>query len=251
MIIGIVLAGGKGTRLGIKGKNKTSIEFNGKPLISYAVDLYTSVCDKTVVVIGHQAKSVEAVLATSQTIFAYQAKRLGTGHAAKIAVQKIEKEHLHPEYIFIGYGDHMMFYTPELLEKLLEKVKQTNAAVGLLSTRHENPNILAWGRLMRGANGMIEKIIEQKNATDEEKKVTLINPGFYCVQFDFAKTAIRNIQKNPVSQEYYLTDIVEIARRMGEGVVDLEVPFEKVGIGINTTHELEESQVLYTNLTNN
>lgn len=246
MIIGIVLAGGKGTRLGIKDKNKTSIEFNGKPLISYAVDLYQSVCDNTVVVIGHQAKSIEAVLAKSQTVFAYQAKRLGTGHAAKIAIQKIEKEGLSPEYIFIGYGDHMMFYTPELLKSLLQKVQESGAVIGLLSTRHDDPNTLAWGRLIRGKDGMIEKIVEQKNATEEEKNVALINPGFYCVRFDFAKTAIRAIQKNPVSHEYYLTDIVEIARRMGEAVVDLEVPFEKVGIGVNTPDELQTSQKLYS-----
>jgi bifunctional UDP-N-acetylglucosamine pyrophosphorylase/glucosamine-1-phosphate N-acetyltransferase len=105
---------------------------------------------------------------------------------------------------------------------------------------------LAWGRLIRGKDGMIEKIVEQKNATEEEKSVTLINPGFYCVRFDFAKTAIRSIQKNPVSHEYYLTDIVEIARRMGEVVVDLEVPFAKVGIGINTPDELQSSQKLYS-----
>jgi bifunctional UDP-N-acetylglucosamine pyrophosphorylase/glucosamine-1-phosphate N-acetyltransferase len=245
MIIGIVLAGGKGTRLGLKNKNKTSVLFNGKPLVSYAIDLYHKICEKTVVVTGHQSESIKQLLSSASVISAYQAKRLGTGHAAKIAIEKIAKEGLTPEYVFIGYGDHMMFYTPELLKNLLKKVQESQAVVGLLSTRHTNPMELVWGRLIRGEDGMIEKIVEQKNASEEEKKVTLINPGFYCVKYDFAKRVLKKLKKNPISHEYYLTDIIEIARSKGENVVDLEIPFEKVGIGINTTHELEESQKLY------
>ena len=245
MIIGIVLAGGKGTRLGLKDKNKNSLLFHGKPLVSYAVELYKKVCDHAVVVTGHQAKTVESLFPSQAVLFAYQAKRLGTGHAAKVAIKKIEKEKLNPEYVFIGYGDHMMFYTPELLSVLLDKIKTTHAAVGLLSTTYSDPNSLAWGRLIRGKGGMIEKIVEQKNATSEEKDVKLINPGFYCVRYDFAKFALGKLKKNSISKEYYLTDIVEIAIKNDEKVVDVEVPFKQVGIGINTSGELQNSEKLY------
>lgn len=246
MIIGIVLAGGKGTRLGVKDKNKNSILFRGKPLVMYAVDLYKNVCDQTIIVTGHQANTVQSLFSSPSVHFAYQAKRLGTGHAAQVAIRSIEKQAAHPDYIFIGYGDHMMFYTPELLSKLLEKVKTAHAAIGLLSTSYPDPNTLAWGRLIKGENGTIQRIVEQKNATEEEKQVTLINPGFYCIEYQFAKKALSKLKKNPVSKEYYLTDIVEIANTDGKNVIDMEVPFEKVGIGINTAEELVKSQEMYT-----
>ena len=119
MIIGVILAAGKGTRIKAKTANKVTLPFLNKPLILYSVELMEKVADKTFVVVGAFHESVKKVLAQKKVFFAYQKKRLGTGHAVKVALEEIVKKKIKPEIVLVGYGDHTMFYKKENIKKLI------------------------------------------------------------------------------------------------------------------------------------
>ena len=244
-IAGIILAAGKGTRLKIKGKNKVALPFLSKPMVIYGVELLAKITSVQIVVVGAFAQSVKEVLHDHKVIYAYQKKRLGTAHAVKIALEELHKRNLSPDHILVGYGDHTMFYKKETIIELIELHKSEKAEMSLLTTICEDPNQLAWGRIIRSPDGLIKAIVEQKDANDKTRTVREVNPGFYCFNFDFLERNIPKIKKSVVSNEYYLTDLIAIANQQGQKVVGLNIPFSGVGIGINRYSELEESQRLY------
>src|SRR2546423_15418473 len=102
MIVGIILAAGKGSRMKVKGINKTALAFEGKPLVQYGIDLFNKTVDKIVLVVGAFSDSIKQnALIPSKTIIAHQAKRLGTGHAVMVAVRSMEKKGLTPEAVLM------------------------------------------------------------------------------------------------------------------------------------------------------
>lgn len=245
MIISILLAAGKGTRLKSTDKNKVTIPFLNKPLIVYGVELLQGVTDKTVVVVGAFAESVKTALAGQPVEYALQVDQLGTAHAVSAGFKRIDELRLNPADVLICYGDHTMFYKKETVQKFIEFHKTENATVSLLTTVSSDASKLAWGRIIRQNGGSVTAIVEQKDATPEELLVTEINPGFYLVKADFLRKALAAITPSPVSGEYYITDIVKIAVQMGQKVAAFKVSFEEVGIGINKREEITESEKIY------
>jgi len=245
MTIGVILGGGDGTRLNSKTVNKVSLPFLGKPMICYGVDLYQGLVDSVMVVVGAYAESVKAALENYRVDFARQEERLGTAHAAKIAVEKIETLGLNPDFVFVAYGDHMMFYKKDTVKKLKELMEQKGAVLSLISAIHDHQNELAWGRIIRDGNDHVVAIVEQKDATEEEREIRELNAGFYCFDYRFLKENIDKIEKSPVTGEYYITDMIKLAVAQGKKVAGLRVPFEEVGIGVNTHAEMQESTELY------
>jgi UDP-N-acetylglucosamine pyrophosphorylase len=241
MKIGIILAAGKGSRLKVSERNKTALELEGKSLVQYGVELFQATVDQTIVVVGAYADSVQASLKGYPVHFAKQTKRLGTGHALKVALAYIQKNKLAPTQVFVGYGDHMMFYTPEVVKEMEQLHAQKKAAVTLVTVIHDNPDYLAWGRVIRNAAGLVEAIIEQKDATPEQRKITEQNAGFYCFDFEFILRNIKKLRKSVVTGEFYITDLIEFAVKEGQPVVAYQVPFELVGTGINTPEQLVHS----------
>lgn len=244
--IGIILAAGEGKRMNSNGKNKTSLKFNDKPIIRYAVDALESSCHKIIVVVGAYADTVKQALSKNpKIIYAIQKERKGTGQAVQVAIKKMKELDLSAENILVGYGDHMMFYTNEIIEKMLEKNNYDKAAITLLTNDYPDPNFLAWGRIIRNNQGDVIKIVEQKDANEEEKKVKEVNPGFYCFNYAFAQNNICKLKPSLKTKELYLTDMVDIAISVGEKVTAQKVPFENVGIGINNPEQLKISQELH------
>ncbi len=239
MDIGIILAAGKGSRLKCKEQNKTSLKLQGKPLVVYGVELFQRTVDHTFVVVGAFSQSVKAVINDPQVIYVHQRKRLGTGHALQVVMRNLLKSDIHPTTVFLGYGDHMMSYTPETIEQMRTTHVANNAAVTLITATVQEPNKEAFGRIVRKANGDVDFIIEQKDASDEQRKIKEINAGFYCFDFEFLKKNWRKLKKSSVTQEYYLTDFIHIANEQGRKVVAHEIPFDLVGTGINTKEQLE------------
>ncbi len=242
MIGGIILAAGKGTRINSKEKNKVTLPFLNKPLIVYSVELMSQVVERVVVVVGAFAESVKQVLKNYPVIFAYQAKRLGTGHAVKVALKPLEK--VFPSIVLVGYGDHTMFYRKKDIKNLISLHKKTGAAMTIITVKHNNEN-LHWGYIIRDKNGRVIDSREFKDANEKQKKIKELNAGFYCFDFKFLKENISKIPKSPVTGEYYLNSLIKIAASLGKKVVALTVPFSSVGIGVNRWSELEESQRLY------
>ncbi|MBI4226108.1 NTP transferase domain-containing protein [Candidatus Roizmanbacteria bacterium] len=245
MIAGIILAAGKGTRLKSKDKNKATLPFLNKPLIIYAVDLLTEIADPMIVVVGAFYKSVEEVLKDYKITYTFQKKRLGTGHATKVGLEELTKLATSPEIVLVSYGDHCMFYSKKIVVNLISLHRKENAVMSIITTHHEYPNSLAWGRVVRNRNGYIVDNIEQKDATADQLKIKEINAGFYCFNYKFLKGYINKISKSAISGEYYINSLIKIAADEGNKVAGLQVPFSGVGIGINRYDELEESQKLY------
>ncbi len=246
-IAGIILAAGKGTRIKSSdtGKNKVTLTFLNKPLIVYGVELLQAFANPVEVVVGAYAESVKEVLKSHRVIYAQQEELLGTADAAKAGVKALAKLADKPDNVLVGYGDHTMFYKKETVEKLIKLHQESKAAISCITTFHNFPDKLAWGRIIRNKNGDIVDSIEQKDATEEQKKIKELNTCFYCFDFNFIADNIDKIEKSSVSGEYYLTDIIKLAIKQNKKVVALQVPFKNVGIGINRNEELEESQKIY------
>lgn len=236
--IGIILAAGKGTRLHSTDTNKTALEAGGKPLVCYGVELFAQTMDAVLVVVGAYAASVRTALKNYDVLYAVQDTPNGTGHAAQVAIDNLKKRALHPAQVCIGYGDHLMFYTPAHIEAILKTHGDTKAAVTLVSVEHHTPDELGWGRVLRAANGDVEAIVEQKDATPTERAITEQNAGFYCCDYAFLTEALTKLTPSPVTGELYLTDIVMIARKKNLRVVAHPIPFEQVGTGVNTPEQL-------------
>jgi bifunctional UDP-N-acetylglucosamine pyrophosphorylase / glucosamine-1-phosphate N-acetyltransferase len=242
MILGIILAAGEGTRIQSNGINKTAIALHGKPLIQYGIDLFAGLTDATFIVVGAYANSVKQQAKGENLHFVSQKMRLGTGHAVKVAVEAIEHEAISAKSVLVGYGDHMMRYSKRDIQAMVSTHQQSDATVTLVTTEYDEPDELAWGRIIRNEADLVVNIIEQKDATPQQKQIKELNAGFYCFNWDFLSTQITNLKKSPVSHEYYLTDMIPMAASQGLNVQAFPIPFERVGLGINTQEQFTQME---------
>lgn len=246
MLIAIILAAGKGTRIKSTDRNKVTLPFLNKPLIVYAVELFEGIVEKEIIVIGAFHESVKEALKNHDVDYAYQKDQLGTGHAVAAGLKEAEKLGLTASQVFVCYGDHSMFYKKETVKKLITLHNMHHPVISILTTDYLAPDKLAWGRILRDPSTQkVIGIVEQKDATEEQKYITEINPGFYLFDATFLKEALPKIQPSTASGEYYVTDLIKIAYDEKKSIEALKVPFTEVGIGINKREELEESQKIY------
>jgi len=229
----IILAAGRGTRIKAKNKNKVTFRLNGKSIISHAVDnLHAAGITQIFVVVGFHADSVRKELG-NQVKYVKQTEQLGTGHAVQLAVSCLPPE---TKNVLSIYGDDSAFYPPSLYQTMIEKKNTSGCDLLFLTVHKDDPTGL--GRIVRDQKGQILRIVEEKNASSSEKKITEINTGFYCFSYDFLISSISKINKNPVSGEYYLTDLIEIALARGKKVEALYLKDGSIWHGINTRQEL-------------
>lgn len=229
----IILAAGKGTRIQAKKKNKVAFRLNGKSMIAYTVEHLQEAGIKHIyTVVGFQANSVKKALGDSVE-YVEQTEQLGTGHAVKTALPYIPA---HVRTVLSVYGDDSAFYPSSLFQDMVNKRIEGGYDLLFLTVRKENPYGL--GRIVRDSGGEVLKIVEEKNATDEEKQIQEINTGFYCFDCDFLRKYIGQIAKNPVSGEFYLTDMVEIALQNNHKVHAMLVENNAIWHGVNTREDL-------------
>ena len=237
----LVMAAGLGTRMKSK-RAKVLHELAGRPLIAHVVGTARSLDPQTIlVIVGHQAEEVEqAALAEVGELasFAVQAKQRGTGDAVESARKQLENS---GSLIVLLSGDVPLIRT-ETLRKLIEHHRATAAACTILSVRLENPT--GYGRVIRNDQGAFEKIVEQKDASDEERQVREINSGIYCFESGDLYEALKRVEPKNQQGEYYLTDVCEILNTSGRKVeVFLHTDAREVS-GINTRAELAEFENL-------
>lgn len=238
------MAAGEGKRFGATGINKTAVEFDGKPLVKYGTDLLDKIIDKVIVVVGAYAESViKAVGDDKKVTFLHQFGLPGTGGGTRDAVNEMEKWKINPEKVWVGYGDHMMFYTLQIAVNLGKCLEAGKTAVAMVTFDCFEDN--RYGRIARLADGSVEKIVEYKDATEAERQLTEANAGFYCFDYNFLRYGVEKLTPSPVTGEYYLTDVIQMAVNRGLKVQAVKVPYEFVGIGINTREEFEASQRLH------
>lgn len=235
----VILAAGKGTRMK-SDKAKVLHELNGRPMVSYVVDTARSVAgDDVIVVIGHQKETVKAsVLKTAKTRFSVQDEQKGTGHAVMCALPEIQP---HIRSVIVLCGDVPLIET-KTIDGLIQQHEKQGCDVTVLTVNVSKPT--GYGRIIQASDGSVTRIVEEADASEDEKKVTLINSGIYCIQTDFLKDALYRIKDNNNQGELYLTDIIGIAHGDGKRIGMSLCPSEAEVIGVNTLDDLKRAEDL-------
>ena len=235
------MAAGLGTRMK-SNRAKVLHEMGGAPLIAYVVRAAQALEPRSIIVIvGHQAEEVErAALAEVGELasFVVQEEQRGTGDAVESARSLLENS---DSLVLVLSGDVPMIRV-ETLQRLIEHHNNTGAACSILSVRLENPT--GYGRIVRDESGAFRKIVEQRDATEEERQVREINSGIYCFEANELYRALRKVEPKNDQGEYYLTDVAEIILASGGGVSVFVINDPREVSGVNTRAELAEFENL-------
>ena len=232
----IILAGGKGTRMR-SGRAKVLHEIVGVPMIRYVVETALAVSDDVVVVIGHQAEAVHKALASYQMLrFAVQKEQFGTGHAVMTAMPEVQAG---IEDAVILCGDTPLI-RPETVRRLIDKHRAQRSYLTLITTTLTRP--FGYGRMVLDARGAPIRIVEESDAIESEKKISIVNTGTYCINMAFLKKGLAGLKKDNDQGELYLTDVVEWGYREGKPAVLLEINDTIQMMGVNTMEELAKAE---------
>lgn len=229
----IILAAGRGKRM--KSDLAKVIHLvGGIPMLTHPVAAASAAGSrKIVVVIGHQAERIRQLFAKDELIFVEQRDQLGTGHAV---LQTREVFRGYEGTILILCGD-VPLILPATVRALHDRHRSERATVTVLTTIPAEP--AGYGRVVKADDGTVLRIVEDKDATPEEKQICEINTGIYCVESRFLFTALAGLGNRNAQGEYYLTDIVGIASGKGLRVTSALAADPVEVMGINTPEELE------------
>jgi UDP-N-acetylglucosamine diphosphorylase/glucosamine-1-phosphate N-acetyltransferase len=233
----LILAAGKGTRMKSDMAKVLHI-LEGKPLLHYSLQAAREAgAEKIVVIVGHQADRVRAAFPDPDLIFVDQMPQLGTGHAVMQAGGALAD---YRGLTVILCGD-VPLLKPGTIRSLIDHHQKTKACVTVMTTEPPGPH--AYGRIVKSSRGDVLKIVEHRDATEDEKKILEINTGIYCVDTQFLFAALAQVKNDNQQKEYYLTDIVEIAVRERRKVQAFLTADDVEVMGINTLEELEKAGV--------
>lgn len=219
------------------GTSKVLHEIFHKPLVYYPIEAarYAG-AQEVCLVVGH--KSEEVMKTFGDTVkYALQAERLGTGHAVMQAMDFIGDD----GEILVLYGDTPLI-TAQTIEKMLAFHRKKKNAVTVLSALVDDPT--GYGRIVRDESKHFVKIVEQKDATDEEKRITEINGGMYVFEAKHLKSVLSKITNNNKQQEYYLTDTIEILLHEGYNVDAIAIMNPDDILGVNSREQLAQATAI-------
>lgn len=239
--IAIVLAAGKGTRMKSE-LPKVLFPVCGRPMVHYVLDALERVgVLRSIVVIGYRGDLVRQELRERSNVqYVEQTEQLGTGHAVQVCREAIG-DHQGP--VLIVTGDSPLIQSSSL-EKLLGRFAETEPA-GLMGTLVK-PNPHGLGRIVRDAQGRFQRIVEQRDASEDELKICEVNMSTYLFRGPDLLDALVRLTNENAQREYYLTDVPGILLRLGRSVDALPVLEECEALSINTIDELGlvEAQML-------
>ncbi len=220
-------------------KSKTSKVLHllgGVPILSYPINLAEkSHFDKIIVVVGNEAEQVEQALVGRPIQTVLQPQRLGTGDAV-LRAWPLMKEFA--GHVFILNGDTPLIQ-PETLTALLATHLKEKAAISFLTADMPNPK--GYGRVIRTKDGAVRGIVEEKDATDAQRQIREVNSGTYIIESPFLFDALQKISPDNEQKEYYLTDIIKIARDMGKPIFAVKTDPEEI-LGINSRADLAQAE---------
>jgi bifunctional UDP-N-acetylglucosamine pyrophosphorylase/glucosamine-1-phosphate N-acetyltransferase len=234
----VVLAAGQGKRMK-SSRAKVLHEVLGKPILGWILDAVDALnVEKIHVVVGHQAEQVQDYLATvpTKTTCAshLQSPQLGTGHALQQVVPDLAD---FQGTLVVTVGDTPLLSAETLIE-LVRRHHEENATVSLLTAKVDDPK--KYGRIIRDANGGVEKIVEDKDCTAEQKKITEVNPAIYCFEWPAIAKGLESLRNDNNQKEYYLTDLIGWAKANKLMIGSSLVNDWREVIGVNTRLELAE-----------
>jgi bifunctional UDP-N-acetylglucosamine pyrophosphorylase/glucosamine-1-phosphate N-acetyltransferase len=232
----IILAAGKGTRMN-SVLSKVMHPICGKPLVAYAVENAFDVgANKTVVVVGYSAEQVQNYLG-NRVEFALQSQQLGTGHAVQAAKPNLKNE---TGLILVMFGD-MPLFRQETIQKIVDTQRSNDGPLTMLTVVAQDAR--GFGRIIRNEAGKVTAIVEEAQATPEQRLIKEVNASVYCFEADWLWKALDNVPLSPKG-EYYLTDVVEIAVSEGRNVAVVTADDEMETMGINTRIHLAEAETV-------
>jgi len=238
----IVLAAGQGTRMRSK-LAKVLHSVCGRPMALYAVDLAEALAGgRVAVVVGHQAEKVKDLLADRKVELVVQARQLGTGHAVAQAQSVFQGRagNAWSGLRFVILSGDTPLLTEVTVRGLLAAHERERATVSMLTAHLDRP--VGYGRIVRGRDGSVWKIIEDKDASPSERRLNEVNAGMYVVEGEFLFPTLAALKPANVQKEYYLTDIVEAAIRQGRKVSAYIASNPVEALGINTRAEMAEAE---------
>ena len=233
----VILAAGKGTRMKSVSTPKVLHEIMGKTLLGYVLDNVKNFVSEEFVIVGHHAQDVENFVKNNydnaKTVL--QSPQLGTGHAVSMVCPELEN---YDGLVLILCGDTPLV-KEETLKEFVEFHKSQNSDLTVMSTIFDNP--ANYGRIIRESDNSLKCIVDEKDATPEQKAVKEVNAGIYCLNWGKIKSAFGQLKSNNAQGEYYLTDIVSWGKAQNLNVNAYILQNSDEIYGINSRLNLAEA----------
>ena len=228
----IVLAAGNGKRM-LGSSPKVLLPIGGKPMAQHILDTVSGIeKSRSILVVSNQAKEVKNSLQFKRnTKIVTQRKQLGTAHAVKAALDQLRPSSV----TVVLYGDVPLIES-KTLKRLIRDASKGSLAI--LTFNKDLPK--GYGRVVRGAKNQVEAIIEEKDATKEQKSINEVNSGILAIKSTLIKKLLPEIKNNNAAKEYYLTDIVSLSKKHGIKVQPLLLEDPDEALGANTPLELQD-----------
>lgn len=235
----VVLAAGKGTRLQTEGNTLPKVMrlAAGKPLLAYVLSALDFIpTNDCVIVVGYQKESV--IEAFPEYVFAEQEEQLGTGHAVMAAFARLES---YSGSLLVCCGDMPLIKRETYLALIEAHNSSDNVCTILSGTSDLN---LPYGRILRDESGVFSGMVEDKDATDEQKKIKELNSGVYVFDAALLRSVLSELKSDNTQGEYYLTDAPVLLKKHGHkiGVCYRDLGYEI--IGVNTPEQLKQTEEL-------
>lgn len=243
----IILAAGKGKRLESLGFDvpKPLIPVHGRPMISYLIDAVREAAvdgDPIIITAPDNRAGFRSALGQNTCRFVVQEEQLGTGHAVMCAQDLFQDA----QDVMVLYGDHPTL-SAQTIRRLSEAHRISGATLTLATVRF--PDFHSWrqwfynfGRIVRDTEGNITRIVELKDASEEEKAITEVNPAYMIFRRQWLCQNMPLLTKKNAQGEYYLTDLVQLAVDQGQKIHSIIVENPIEAIGVNTPEQLKAAE---------
>ncbi|HEX6098419.1 MAG TPA: bifunctional UDP-N-acetylglucosamine diphosphorylase/glucosamine-1-phosphate N-acetyltransferase GlmU [Thermoanaerobaculia bacterium] len=226
----VILAAGLGTRMK-SGTIKILHRAAGRPIIDYVLDLASDLSPRPpVMIVGYQRDQVQKSVG-NRARFAVQEEQKGTGHAVLQAA-----EHVDPSRRVMILSGDVPLTRIETLRRLLDEHERSGNALTLLTMKPSDPAL--YGRIVRDDKGGVLRIVEAKDASDEERRIPEVNAGIYVFNGEHLFDNLRNLRPENAQKEYYLTDLLQVIRDAGHGVGAVVADDPTEALGVNSRAEL-------------
>lgn len=230
-LVTVILAAGKGTRMKSK-LPKVLHKAGGKSMVQHVIDAAKAAgAKRNIVVTGFGGNAVRAAIG-GQAEFVEQKEQLGTGHAVMQTADLLQNE---TGTVMVLCGDTPLL-TSGLLKKLYDAHVGAKAKATVLTAIM--PDATGYGRIIRTAEGAVQKIVEHKDATEEERQVHEVNSGIYCFDAQALFASLKNVTNDNAQGEYYLPDVLEILQKQGEKIWAVAADDYESTLGINSRQQL-------------
>lgn len=243
--LAVILAAGKGVRMKSK-LPKVLTPLMGKPMVHFVAEACRVAKIKQILlVIGYQADLVRETMGSGFQ-YAEQTQQLGTGHALMVAVKTLGQ---FKGDILVLAGDTPLL-NGQILRRLITKHQKSGAAATMMTAVLDQPG--GYGRIVRKPSGSIDRIVEARDATAQEKKIKEVNTSHYCFKAEKVIPLLSNLNTNNDQGEYYLTDIIEMLVGKGEKVESLTSDDPNILLGVNNRSHLADIQkIMQSSICNN